>query len=166
MLSAPGLKRAMVGLIMLLSTSLAACASTKSTIPFHEVAPNEPGSAVIYVYRLKSMVGAAVVWNVRLDNKIVAVLNQGAYAVVYAKPGPHTVTIGDSTVSFAGGAVGAAINSASQAGEAQAAKDGSFVAEPNGVYFIRSKGFGVDLLPREEAMKDIVEMKYDMGTDS
>jgi hypothetical protein len=162
----PGLRRAMLGLMILLSTSLAACASTKSTIPFHEVAPNEPGSAVIYVYRLKSMVGAAVVWNVRLDNKIVAVLNQGAYAVVYAKPGPHTVTIGDSTVILGAGRTGSAITEASLAGEAQAAKDGTFVAEPNGVYFIRSKGFGVDLLPREEAMKDIVEMKYDMGTDS
>ena len=105
-------------------------------------------------------------WNVRIDNKIVAVLNQGAYAVVCAKPGPHAVTIGDSTVIFAGGLIGAAANGASQSAETEAAKNGTFVAEPNGVYFIRSKGFGVDMLPREEAMKDIVAMKYDMGMES
>ncbi len=159
-------KGALTALVLSLATSLASCATTSSTIPFHEVAPNEAGGAVIYVYRVKSMVGAAVKWNVRLDNKIVAVLNQGAYAVVYAKPGAHTVTIGDSEVVLMGGAVGRTINGASQAGEAQAAKDGTFLAQPNGVYFIRSKGFSVDLLPREEAMKDIVEMKYDMGADS
>ena len=150
-------------MLLTLAMVLMSCASTSSTIPFHEVPPNEPGGAVIYVYRLKSMVGAAVKWNVRLDDKIVAVLNQGAYAVVHTKPGPHTVTIGDYQVVFTGGVVGAAVHAA----EVQSAqKAGSFLAEPNGVYFLRSKGFSVDLLPQAEAMKDIVEMKYDMGTDS
>jgi capsule polysaccharide export protein KpsC/LpsZ len=109
------------------------------------------------------MVGASVEWIVRIDGRSVANLRQGAYAVVFATPGSHTITIGDSTVFFGGGALNAGLNAMSQSGEAQAADNGTFVAVANGVYFLRSKGFGVDMLPREEAMKDIVEMKYDMG---
>jgi hypothetical protein len=157
-------KRPLATLMFLaLSLTFVSCATTSSTIPFHEVPPNEQGNAVIYVYRLRSMVGASVKWAVRLDGKIVANLNQGAYVALCAAPGAHTITIGDSTVFFGGGAVNGALNGASQSGEAQAKDNGTFVAAANGVYFLRSKGFDVNLLSKGDAMNDIVEMMYDPG---
>jgi len=152
-----------IQLLVALAISSASCASTSCTIAFHEVALDAQGTPVIYVYRLKSMVGAAVKWAVRLDGKVVANMNQGAYIALSLAPGPHSVTIGDSTVFWGGGLVNHVLNVTSQAGEEKAAANGTFMAVPNGVYFLRSKGFSVELLPREEAMKDIPEMKYDTG---
>lgn len=162
-----------IGAIFFIPLFLMSCATTSSQIAFHEVPPKDKDGSVIYVYRLPSMVGAAVPWLVRLDNKIVASLKQKAYVVLHTSPGPHIVTIGDSTPltftgAIAGGLVGAAIggvmdSTVNEKLESDAKKGGTFSSASNEAYFIRSSGFSVSLVSREEALKEIVDMKFDMG---
>jgi hypothetical protein len=79
-------------------------------------------------------------------------LKQNAYAVMYTTPGEHRITVGDTAFGITGVIVDAATS-----------KMGTFTAAPNGVYFLRSSGFSAYFATREEAMKEIVEMKFDMG---
>jgi hypothetical protein len=174
--------RLLTGMLLVVQLILASCntlitATTKSEIAFHEVIPPDDNTVIIYVYRLKSLVGGAAKWGVRLDGEVVAMLNQDAYTVLYTTPGDHTVTIGDSTSGaltrgvLGFGLVGiAAGNAADKAEMSSAEKKGalpkdqandSFSNLPNRVYFFRSKGFGVAYVSREEAMKEIIHMKYE-----
>jgi len=181
---------ALMTIVMLLMTQLflASCASdmiyksiTKSEVAFHEVTPPDDETVIIYVYRLKSMVGAWGQWAVRLDGEVVANLNQNAYAVLYTTPGDHSVTIGDaSTGAVTRGAIGGGFfgslfgnvagDAADKAEMSSAEKKGALpkdqasepsIGPPGRVYFFRSAGFKVAYVSREEAMKEIVHMKYE-----
>lgn len=44
---------------------------------------NSPDDAIVYIYRMKSMVGAAVAWLIEVDNKTVAHLKTKEYIVVH-----------------------------------------------------------------------------------
>ncbi len=131
---------------------LASCATTSSQVAFHEevIAPNQD-DAIVYVYRPASFVGGAVSLPVKLDGKVVAVLKQKAYVVFHAAPGEHEVAVGNVT------SLAFAIN------QAATEKHRTFTATPRGVYFLKSKAAITFLVSREEAMKEIVDMKYDMG---
>ena len=176
--------RLAIGMLLVVQLILASCityATTKSEIAFHEVTPPDDNTVIIYVYRLKSMVGAVVEWAVRLDGEVVAMLNQNAYVVLYTTPGDHTVTIGDPTSgSLTRGAFGYSLigsitgqvagHAADEAEMSSAEKKGALLKDQasdssidpsNRVYFFRSAGFKVAYVSREEAMKEIIHMKYE-----
>jgi len=128
------------------------CAFTKSKISFFEEKFNNDREALVYVYRLKSMVGASVSWNVRIDDKVVGVLKQGAYMVLHISPGVHTIKIGESGPLITGAIV-----------EAIAQNPDAFRAKENEIYYVRSGGFSVEFATKEKAMRELPSMKYDMG---
>ncbi len=128
------------------------CASTNSKISFFEEKFNNDHEALIYVYRLKSMVGASVSWNVYIDGQVVGVLKQGAYMALHASPGVHTIKIGESGPLILGAIV-----------EAIAQNPDAFKAKENEIYYIRSGGFSVEFVTKEKAMSELPSMKYDMG---
>ena len=150
---------------------------TKSEIPFQEVPPPDEDTVLIYVYRLKSMVGAAVPWAVRLDGEVVGDLYQDAYVVLYTTPGEHSVTIGDASTGamlegfFLFGALGSAAHSAADQAEMAWQEEKGELPDRQGsgaapdprdrVYWFRSDGFEVGYVSREEALKEIVHMKYE-----
>jgi hypothetical protein len=161
-----------LAIVMLLTglLLLASCATTTSQITFHEEPLQDKDSVIIYVYRLRSMVGAIAPWAVRLDNKIVAMLKQNAYFVLHTSPGAHTITIGDSMAPILiGGVLGQFIEAVEMSAEGRKfqkaqASDSSTVSA-NRVYFYRSAGFAADFVSKEEAMKEIIYMKYDTGLE-
>ncbi|MDD8027009.1 MAG: DUF2846 domain-containing protein [Acidobacteriota bacterium] len=123
--------------------------STTSKIAFFEEKFNSDQEALVYVYRLKSMVGALVAWNVNLDNMVVASLRPGGYTVLRVSPGPHVVKIGEShTVVEA-------------LGEVIAHNPEAFMAKAHETYFVRSGGFGVEFAAKEKAMAELKAMKYE-----
>ncbi len=131
---------------------LTSCATTSSQIAFHEeVITKNQNDAIVYIYRIPSFVGGAVGLPVKLDDKEVAVLKQNAYVVLRITTGEHIITVGKSFT------LGFAIN------QAITKKSRTFTAVPKGVYFLRSQAAVTFLVTREEAMKEIVDMKYDMG---
>lgn len=130
---------------------LASCATTSSQIAFHEEVTKDQNDAIVYVYRVPSFVGSAVALVVKLDGGKVAALKQNAYAVFHITPGEHEITVGDS------------FSLAWTINQAVTKKARTFTAVPNQVYFLRSQAGVTFLVTREEAMKEIVDMKYDMG---
>ena len=170
--------RLAIGMLLVVQLILASCmtmATTESEIAFHEVTPPDDNTVIIYVYRLPGMLGKAVVNVVSLDGEVVAMLNQNAYVVLYTTLGDHTVTIGHpSSGSVGGGLVGgllrAALRPDSEAGVPIAERRGalpkdqasdSSIDPPNRVYFLRSARQNVEYVSREEAMKEIIHMKYE-----
>jgi hypothetical protein len=142
--------RALRRLVVLLALSVLIASCASSGPPFHEVAPKEKDGAIVYVYRLSSIVGAAVSWAVRLDDVKVASIRSGTYTVVYTTPGIHTLLIADSPLL-----VGLILDPLLK-------EAGAFKAEANGVYFVRCAGFKFpQFVSREEAMKEIVHMSFD-----
>lgn len=133
--------------------AIAGCgATTKSRIAFHDEYPRDAADAIIYVYRTKSMVGAAVPWNVRLDGQIVGVLRQNAYMPLHVLAGEHSLMIGDTTTIAPSPGTGVSITSSDR-----------FAVAPGGVYYCRSKGFDVSFLTREQAMPELSRMRLDTG---
>lgn len=171
--------RSAISTLLVAQLILASCtaAITKSEIAFHEIPPPDENTVVIYVYRLKSMVGSAGKWAVRLDGEVVAMMNQNAYVVLYTTPGDHTVTIGDATSGsivsgfFGYGALGVVAGAVADEAEMSVAeKKGALPKDQTSdpsidpqdrVYFFRSAGFKVAYVSREEALKEIVDMKYE-----
>lgn len=134
-----GMKKVLtVALLSTVVLVLTSCGTTTSQIAFHEVTTNDHNDAIVYIYRLPNIVGAAVKWPVKLDGKEVAALKQNAYVVLYTAPGVHRITVGANEIR-------------------------TFTAAPNGVYFFRTKGILAYGVTREKAMEEIVDMKYDMG---
>ena len=129
------------------------CVTTQSEIPFSEETPRNDRDVLVYVYRLPSIVGAAVPWNVRIDSRIVGVLNQGAYMPLHIDPGTHTIKVGESSPYLLDRVVV----------ETLADNPNAFVAEANETYYIRCEGFMVEFVPKEKAMPELSSMKYDMG---
>lgn len=142
--------------ILIVQLFLTSCVSsvTQSTIPFHEEQPTG-NDAIVYVYRLKSVVGSAGSFVVRLDNKKVAVLRQNAYIVLHVTPGAHTITVGDWGHLTVG-----PVTATPSAG---AGSSGAFSAAVDGAYYLRCQGPQVGFLAKEEAMKELINMKYDTG---
>ncbi len=152
----------MGGLLTVVLT-LMACATTSSHISFYEVSSEDKDRAVIYVYRLPSMVGAAVPWSVRADNQIVANLKQKACVALTVSPGPHTITIAGTPVHLSVPGGEAAVDASSEHRDLKSPETGDFTRAKNDAYFIRIKGPNIALVARDEAMKEIVNMKYDVG---
>jgi hypothetical protein len=148
-----GIKKVLtIALLLTVVLVLTSCATTSSQIAFHEeVTTKNQNDAIVYVYRVPSFVGSAVTLPVIIDEKKVANLKQNAYVVFHITPGEHEIKVGESFT------LGFAIN------QAVTKKSRTFTAVPNGVYFLRSQAAVTFLVTREEAMKEIVEMKYDLG---
>ena len=142
-------------MIILLATGMffLGCAATQSQVSFFEEEPESDHEAIVYVYRLKSMVGAAVPWNVHIDDEVVGVLYQGAYMALHVSPGAHTIKIGESSPSIMEGTIFEAIPD----------NPSAFNAKENETYYIRCAGFAVDFVTKEKAMTELPSMKYDMG---
>lgn len=134
------------------SMLMASCASTSSSIAFHEEAPAKDGDVVIYVYRLSSMAGAAAPWVVRLDGKDVAILRQNAYIALHTTPGAHTIMVGDSPPGLGGAVLDDVMRD-----------KGTALLEPNTSYYIRCAGFKISFVGKEAAMKELPAMKLDYG---
>ena len=117
---------------------------------FSEAQPREKDGVVVYVYRMPSMVGAAVPWAVRLDGARVASVRTGTYTVVRTSAGPHSITIGDLTPTLLGVVLDITLN-----------KAGALETRPNGVYFLRNSGFEANFVSRDVAMKEIVDLMFD-----
>jgi hypothetical protein len=142
-----------IALLLTVALILTSCATTSSQIAFHEeVTTKNQNDAIVYLYRLPSFVGGAVSLPVKLDEKKVANLKQNAYVVFRVTPGEHIITVGDSFLNL-----GMAVN------QAITKKSRTFSAVPKGVYYLRSHSGVTFLVTKEEAMKEIVDMKYDMG---
>ena len=143
--------------------ALTSCVSvTKSNVAFHEEDFRDANDVIIYVYRMKSLVGAVVPWNLRLDGKIVAVLRQNSYAVLHTTPGVHTILIGDQTsTNLIFGPIPSAVLDTMVLNAD--ITHGTFNTRPNEKYYFRSQGFSVKVLSRDEAMGELANMKFDMG---
>jgi hypothetical protein len=171
----------LVGLTLILG-----CANyTKSKIPFSEEQLKNEQESIIYIYRLKNMVGGIVGWKVYLDKTVVGTLNQGAYMVLHVASGVHSVDIGeardadvntahDFTNSVSKSTGDAGMNGAAQgsAGEAAAAAGinaagannvHQFSTKPGENYYVRSDGPTVLLVAKEQALNELKNMKLDMG---
>ena len=127
------------------------CGGTASKISFFEEKFNNDNDALVYVYRLKSMVGGAVGWNAYLDGKVVGVLKQGAYMVLHVIPGKHSIHIGDVSTPV------------EALGEVIAQNPNSFRIKENEIFYIRSRGFSVEFATKEKAMEELSSLKFDMG---
>jgi uncharacterized protein YigE (DUF2233 family) len=145
--------------MLVLLLALCGCgAVTSSTVAYHEDKVHDAKDAIIYVYRLKSMVGGAVPWNVYLDAKIVGVLRQNAYMPLHVPAGEHSLKIGDDT--------SVVISDHGKLKELVTWTDpgtGKFVLVPGGVYYFRSEGFSVTFLSKDEAMPELSNMYLDTG---
>ena len=135
---------------------LSGCATTKSKIAFFEEQRTKQ-EAIVYVYRLKSIVGAAAWWNVYLDGKVVGLLTQGAYIPLHVSPGQHSIAVGDI-----GSPVIIPWYVSSELSKSEVGAD-RFTVKENETYYIRCKGFEVSFLKKEEAMPELSLMKYDPG---
>jgi hypothetical protein len=154
----------LIGLFLTIPLIFISCGTTKSTIAFHEEATNIGDSSLIYIYRYPSMVGRWVPWLIRLDGKVVASLKQKAYIVLKVAPGKHAITIGDKTTISGTGKTGdMVLNAIATQMELKARENGIFTTTKNQVLYFRSKGFKVSFLTRDEAIVDLVYMKYDKG---
>jgi hypothetical protein len=137
--------------VIILSTVvlvLASCA-TSSKIAFHEeVITNDQNDAIVYIYRSSSIIGSAGAYPVKLDDKIVASLKQKAYIALRVTPGNHFIEVG---------------NFFYPPHVVKAQKVKKFYAVPKGVYYFRCQAPYTFSVTKEDAMKEIIDMKYDMG---
>ncbi len=147
---------------------LAGCATTRSQIAFYEEERTGDPEAIVYVYRLKSIVGAVAPWRVYLDREAVGVLSQGAYVPLHVSPGPHSIAVGDPgspVIPLVAGGAGGPVAAGAAAG-AQGAMTGigpTFEAQAYGTYYLRCKGFSAKFVTKEKAMPELSLMKYDTG---
>lgn len=132
------MRRAIAVAALLAASSFLCCATEpKSMVAFREESVQNHDEAIIYVYRLRSMLGAMVAWNVRLDGKVVAVLRQNEYVPLHVAPGANSLIIGDQTLAL-GGLVGGLIEGAVQA--AAADNTGAFAIAWKESYYVRIPG--------------------------
>jgi len=151
------MKKAILLQLVCISVLLYGCATikvavTESTIPFTEASYKNESDAIIYVYRTLSLVGKLVEWPVILDGTTVALFRQNAYMVLHVPAGIHSIQIGDISPDLVGITIG--VISIAQ---------GTFKVEAQKSYYLRSKGFAVDLLTAAEALPELMYMKYDPG---
>ena len=77
-------------LLASLVLSLTSCAATgESFRPGESI----PGQAFLYIYRLRGMTGAAMSWDVYLDEGKLTELRHGGYFYTPIGPGPHTLLV-------------------------------------------------------------------------
>jgi len=88
-----------LSLPILLVFLISACASVeKDTSPPATSSP-KPGTALIYFYRPRRLMGMAVGYNVRENNATVGGLPNGCYFTYDATPGVHTFTAATETTA-------------------------------------------------------------------
>ena len=144
-------------LIATLAFALCSCGSVSTTKPlFHEEELTASDEAIIYIYRMPNIVGGAGKFNVRLDDKKVGLLTQGAYFVLRVAPGEHVITVGDYNPIRMGDVTAVPVGSVDK-------ERGKFRAEPKGVYYFRSDGPAVRFVSKDEAMQELPRMRYDIG---
>ena len=73
-----------------------------TSITNHLEAFNDKDDAIIYIYRLSSMVGAAVKWQIQVDNNPVAKLGQKEYVIAHINTTEksHYVTYPDMRYNY------------------------------------------------------------------
>jgi hypothetical protein len=136
---------------------------------FHEVQLEGTDRAVVYVYREKSFVGAAVKWGVWLDGQPAANLRQNEYVALKITPGQHLVLVGGRDVAEpleivsvvsdpVTGRVTTTYKVRSDRPVPAIIKENTFMAERGGTYFVRAQGLSQKLVTREQAMREIVGM--------
>lgn len=70
---------------------LTGCASvTKQATNIHPEA--KPDQGLVYFYRERKFMGAAVSFNVKENNQVIGAIANGTYFFVFANPGKHTYT--------------------------------------------------------------------------
>ncbi len=122
------------------------CGTTSSVKQFSYEPMKNADDVLIYIYRIKHFVGAAVWWPTSFDGKEVAHLKQGAYYVIRTTPGEHTLETANGKLFTSNGDH----------------KKSAVMFLP-GEYFIRFKGPNGSFLTKEEALAEISKMKYDSG---
>jgi hypothetical protein len=74
--------------------SLSSCGSfTNSKIGFFEEAMRSADDTVAYVFRESYALGYVVPFTVRVDNKVIGDLKQGAYMAIHVTPGFHSLRV-------------------------------------------------------------------------
>lgn len=136
-------KKIIAGLLLLF---ICGCGTTSSLVQFQYEEPNNPREVLIYIYRVKHFVGAAVSWPTRIDGRDVACLKQGAYFIFRTMPGEHLIETAGGMLSTP-----------------YAEKQSDVVNYAPGVYFIRFQGPNGRFLTKEQALPEISTMKYDSG---
>jgi hypothetical protein len=122
--------------------------ATASRRTFREVPPKTKDGAIIYVYRVRSMSGAfGGSLPVFLDGPEVAKLAQNTYSALQVPAGEHCIIVGQASMSL--------IGMAQQ--HAQIA-NGTFTVAPGQSYFLCAKGLSAAVVPREQALREIMPM--------
>lgn len=162
-----------IGMLLVIQLFFIITVLTESHAAFQEVILPDDNTVIVYVYRLRSMLGAMVSWNVRLDGNIETSLKQNRYTVLFTTPGKHSITIGDSEAEFLiGGMIGGALGIAEMS-EAQKkgalpddqpsdSSDGSV----NRIYYFRSKGSEVEYVSRDKALREMARLTYQPSSSS
>jgi hypothetical protein len=162
-----------IGMLLAIQLFFILSILTESHATFQEVVLPDDNTVIVYVYRLRSMLGAMVSWNVRLDGNMETSLKQNRYTVLFTTPGKHSITIGDSEAEFLiggmiGGALGVMEMSAAQKKGAlpddqpSDSSDGSV----NRVYYFRSKGSEVKYVSRDQALREMARLTYQPSSSS
>ena len=125
------------------------CSST-SKIAFFEEKFNSDQEALVYVYRLKSMVGALVTWNVNLDDAGRCLSKAGRLHGPARLSGPARRQ--DRGITHP---------RSKRSARFIAQNPEAFMAKPRETYFVRSGGFGVEFAAKEKAMAELPAMKYE-----
>jgi hypothetical protein len=147
--------------LLLLTCAAFGCVHPKSTVPFHEELKS-PYYAVVYVYREESGFQSDRSWGVFLDENGMGRLRQGAYLVVHAAPGTHTLYVGGN--ASRGYNVYPSILAAALAESAnRLIKAVEFKAIAGESYYFRCKGSERGFLTWDQAIDTLLIMKYDQG---
>jgi Protein of unknown function (DUF2846) len=102
----------------------------------------EPGKAMIYIYRQRSLVGGGDAYAVYLDGRLLGNNGPGTFLIGTVSPGPHVVSAGVSQTML--------------------------TATPGGIYFVRQTGYvgmsgtnntTVRLVSSEEGKQGVRECK-------
>ena len=87
---------------VLLAVLLAGCATTVNlTHKFEEPGVLPDGMALVYIYRPSEVFGAAIGYNVNVDNRLLVPLDIGGYYPYYVKPGRYAFSATTLSTSVA-----------------------------------------------------------------
>jgi len=117
-------------------------------VGFQEELPADKDDVVIYAYRLRSIVGAAVGWRVKIDGNPVGVLRNGTYLTMHTTPGTHIVVLGDS-------------HTIAEHVIENATKDLNTLPMTGGnTYYYRGSGFKGYFVDKELAMQELARLRH------
>ena len=170
----------MIGILLTFQLFFVIGGINRSHAAFMELVPPDDNTTIIYVYRLKSMLGLLASWNVRLDGSIETSLKNNTYTVLFTTPGRHSITIGDSEAAnfFAGGLLGRASGAYDAINNSQLAKEAKKGTLPDNqppdssdgsvqrIYYFRSKGAEVEYVSRDQALREMARLTYQPSSSS